>query len=67
MYIEFEIKKIISDLKDPSKADMGLQKLDKFAKQNPDYDFARNLKNESDQFAMNVLDRLEKFKNGQSW
>ena len=48
MQIEFEIKKVISDLKDPSKAEMGLQKLDKFAKQNPDYDFRKNLMNESE-------------------
>lgn len=51
MYIEFEIKKIISDLKDPSKIEAGIQKLDKFAKQNPTYNFIANLQKESVQFA----------------
>ena len=32
MYIEFEIKKIIQDLKDPNKLEAGIQKLDKFTR-----------------------------------
>lgn len=35
MYIEFEIKKIITDLKDFSKLESAIQRLDKFSKTNP--------------------------------
>lgn len=50
MYIEFEIKKIIAELKDPSKIEMAIPKLDKFSKANPTYNFTDNLRKESDQF-----------------
>ena len=51
MYIEFEIKKIIQELNDRQKYENAIQKLDKFSKTNPTYDFVKNLQKESNEFA----------------
>jgi carbon monoxide dehydrogenase subunit G len=67
MYIEFEIKKIIQELRDPAKVELAIPKLDKFAKQNPAYNFQTNLKRESEQFCQQVLGQLESFRSGNSW
>ena len=67
MYIEFEIKKIIQDLKDPSKLEQAIPKLDKFSKQNPSYDFVKNLQKESEDFAKRIMTNLEQYRNGASW
>ncbi len=67
MYIEFEIKKIVQDLKDPHKMDQGIEKLNKFTKQNPTYDYNKHLIKESAHFAQNVEKKLNAFRNGQSW
>jgi Rps23 Pro-64 3,4-dihydroxylase Tpa1-like proline 4-hydroxylase len=67
MYMEFEIKAILRDLKDNQKNELAIQKLDKFSKANPDYDFQPKLKEVSDEFAKKVLFQLEQFRNGKSW
>lgn len=66
MYIEFEIKKIIADLKDFSKLESAIQRLDKFSKTNPNYDFKPNLMKESEAFCKKTLQQLENFRNGSS-
>ena len=38
MVIEFEFKKILKDLRDMSKYNIGIQTLDKFKKKYPNYD-----------------------------
>ena len=67
MVIEFEFKKIIQDLREPNKYDQGIQKLDKFQKQNPQYDYEGNLKKESEFFAKKVLNSLNQLRSGNSW
>ena len=67
MYIEFEIKKIISDLKDPSKIEAAISKLDKFSKANPTYNFKLNLTKESEEFANRIMNHLEQLRNGNSY
>lgn len=67
MYIEFEIKKIVQDLKDVHKMDQGIEKLNKFTKQNPTYDYSKHLIRESAHFAETVERKLNAFRNGQSW
>lgn len=64
MYLEFEIKKIITDLKDRAKYKAAIARLDKFSKQNPVYDFNKNLNKEGATFAQQVLADLEKFRTG---
>jgi len=67
MYMDFEMKKIIQDLKDPHKIEAGIQKLDKFSKANPTYEFAKNLQKEGQSFASTILGHLEAHRNGNSW
>ena len=67
MYIEFEIKKIISELKDPSRMEIAIPKLDKFSKANPTYNFQANLIKESQDFCDLVMGNLSSFRNGNSW
>lgn len=67
MYIDFELKRIVQDLKDPQKFENGIHKLDKFARQNPSIDYQKNLRKEGDAFAQNILAQLENFRNGNSW
>lgn len=42
-------------------------KLDKFVRQNPQHDYIKNLRKESDAFAQTVQVQLENFRNGNSW
>ena len=55
MMTEFEMKKIVQDLKDPNKFEIGIQRLDKFARQNPNYDIYKTLCKESEAFAKNII------------
>jgi len=41
--LEFEIKKIVSDLKERNRYTNAIQRLDKFTKQNPVYDYKKHL------------------------
>lgn len=43
MYLEFEIKKIVSDLKERNRYTNAIQRLDKFLKSNPSYDYKKHL------------------------
>jgi hypothetical protein len=67
MYIEFEIKKIVQDLKDPSRMEQGIEKLNKFTKQNPTYDYQKHLLKESESFAQTVNGNLTAHRSGKSW
>ena len=51
MVVEYEFKKIVQDLRDPSKYDQGILRLEKFTKNNPHYDYKDKLDRESEQFS----------------
>lgn len=67
MLIEFELKKIVQELKDPNKTEQALYKLDKFTKQNPQHDYMKVLRKEGDSFAQNTQVQLESVRNGNSY
>ena len=66
MMTEFEFKKIVKELRENHSYEQGIQRLDKFTKSNPQYDFKNNLRKESDQFAQKVVDSLYQFQMGYS-
>jgi hypothetical protein len=61
------MKKIVQELKDPSKYEQGLQHLDKFVKSNPSFDYAATLQKESEFFAKKVVTSLNQLQNGNSY
>ena len=67
MMTEFEFKKIVKELREIQSYDQGIQRLDKFIKSNPQYDYKTNLRKESDTFAQKVITSLNQFQmNGYS-
>ena len=58
MVVEYEFKKIVQDLRDPTKYDQGIIRLEKFTKNNPHYDYKDKLDRESEQFSQQVLGSL---------
>lgn len=67
MMTEFEFKKIVKELREMQSYDQGIQRLDKFIKSNPQYDYKTNLRKESDTFAQKVITSLNQFQmNGYS-
>lgn len=64
IYVETEIKRIIQDLKDPSRRENGLARLEKFEEANPGYDYQRNLSKEGVEFCQGVMLDLNRFKRG---
>ena len=48
MVVEYEFKKILQDLREPSKYDQGILRLEKFSKNNPHYDYKDKLERESE-------------------
>ena len=66
MVVEFEFKKILADLRDPSKYDLGVVKLEKFMRKYPKYETIPSLKKESNFFAQKVVSSLNKYVNGNS-
>lgn len=67
MVVEYEFKKILQDLRDPTKYENGIARLDKFTKNNPHYDYKDKLDRESEQFSKKVISSLTQAKNGNSW
>jgi hypothetical protein len=67
MVVEYEFKKILQDLRDPSKYDQGIVRLEKFSKNNPHYDYKDKLERESEQFSSKVLSSLNQAQKGLSW
>ena len=67
MVVEYEFKKIVQDLRDPAKYDQGIQRLEKFTKNNPHYDYKDKLDRESEQFSQQVLSSLNQAQKGNSW
>jgi hypothetical protein len=61
MMTEFEFKKIVKELREVQSYDSGIQRLDKFIKSNPQYDYKTNLRKESDTFAQKVITALNQF------
>lgn len=64
MYTEFEMKKIVQDLKEGTRYTNAIQRLDKFIKTNPTYDWKKSLAKEGLQFTSKVNQDLEKFRKG---
>lgn len=64
MYLEFEIKKIVSDLKEGNRYTNAIERLDKFLKQNPGYDYKKHLVKHGLSFTQQVNSDLEKFRRG---
>lgn len=64
MYTEFEMKKIIQDLKDGTRYTNAIQRLDKFIKNNPNYDWKKTIVKEGVQFGQKVIADLDKFRKG---
>jgi hypothetical protein len=67
MVVEYEFKKILQDLRDPSKYDQGIIRLEKFSKNNPNYDYKEKLDKESLEFSKQVLNSLKESQKGNSW
>lgn len=65
MYTEFEMKKIVQDLKEGTRYTNAIQRLQKFIQNNPTYDWKKSLVKEGLQFTQKVSSDLEKFKKGQ--
>lgn len=64
MYTEFEMKKIVQDLKEGTRYTNAIQRLDKFIKSNPGYDWKKSLAKEGLQFTSKVNSDLDKFRKG---
>ena len=58
------MKKIVQDLKDGTRYTHAIQRLDKFIKANPGYDWKKSLVKEGLQFTQKVSADLEKFRKG---
>lgn len=70
MYINFEIKSILKDLKDNLKTDAeqrAVEKLDKFCKKYTDFDIQPKLMEVGAEFAQRANLLLEQFRSGKSW
>lgn len=65
MYTEFEMKKIVQDLKEGKNYTHQIQRLDKFINANPNYDWKKSLVKEGLQFTQRVSSDLDKFRKGQ--
>lgn len=65
--LEFEFKKILMELRDPTKYDNAIQRLAKFAQNYPQYNYTEKLDKEQPVFKEKVLNSLEQYKNGSSW
>ena len=65
MYTEFEMKKIVQDLKEGKNYSHSIQRLDKFINANPNYDWKKSLVKEGLQFTQRVSSDLDKFRRGQ--
>ena len=59
------MKKIVQDLKDGNNYTHAIQRLDKFIKANPNFDWKKSLVKEGLQFTQRVSSDLDKFRKGQ--
>ena len=64
MYTDFEMKKIIQDLKDGNNYSHAIQRLDKFIANNQNYNWKNSLVKEGLQFTQKVSSDLDKFRRG---